>query len=1104
MVGKNSSYRPPPSLTVNTLQLTMTMEFVNDDDDNKDLAGDRQSSSTFYNDNAVRYDPRLLDDNGHYSKDDDGTLSFLSPGGGGGVAARPNMGNRRRPTNGEGFGATTCPLSSSQSQSQSLSPKRSSSSTTSLRAMTIVEDGKNRLGFCCYDQSRNEIIFEECHVAASSSSSFSSSNAPDGVTTDVLLEEILMSIRPTLLLLNNRIVQNEDLFDILTRPFPLQQPMQEDDDDDEDNDDGDDDDDDKNDKGSAIRNRSSKRQRDCQRHRESQESRQQDDSNQNPQSFAPSTIPYKILKSKYFDMTACRKIILQKLHVLSLNRRTCNTQCHHNSEAPSSFRQQQQQQNNTNFNNNFAQYRTFSTSNYHSLASIIDFDSKVIVQAIGSLLSFLAANFFPRSFQCNNFDDAKNSHSVAHGEWPGGGKITINRMVLAQISKYMYISPSTLSALQIFSTEQHPLLFAEGYGNAKEGFSLFSYLDRTKSRGGRQKLREWMMRPLADLHHIVARHDMVEFFLHSSVEKPVGHLMKLLRTVRSIDKIMARMNRIATTPRDFLDLMSTLNSAICIAKILYEEIIPIARSATSRSCYESLNHLYSRCNLDLMIDLKNRICDMVDEEEMSKSGSKLIIIRSGYDERLDGLRRQADLVEERLYHAQRIIDDRLRATLPPAALTLMALSFNSLTVTFKPQIGYLVGFIDHEREIQEALPEDFEYIGSHDGEDFYCCDETRVLADQFGDFYSEMKDIEKQIIGDMEGTILDTEVELQDCFDALSELDCFLSFAEIAIDCNFIKPRMVDERKHKDSRLRKRQNASQDQDDSRSLPPLDEKPIIDIRDGRHPLQEMTSEHLFVPNDVHITSTARVNVVTGPNFSGKSCYLRQVGLLVYMAHIGSFIPCSSATIPVTNHIGARIPTAESCSRPQSSFQRELTEISSILRRVTRKSLVLLDEFGKGTNPTSGISILGATLKHLAKVQCPTICATHLLELFSMNVIADGQEGIRAIRMTMKLPDCTAGGKALPLFKLEDGVSPSSAATVCAQTAGVDPNVLERTQLIVETRRFHKSIYRLWTMNRGDPLTKKQLQILADFVSTEAWAAEREEEVTTLLRNAVNLI
>ena len=136
--------------------------------------------------------------------------------------------------------------------------------------------------------------------------------------------------------------------------------------------------------------------------------------------------------------------------------------------------------------------------------------------------------------------------------------------------------------------------------------------------------------------------------------------------------------------------------------------------------------------------------------------------------------------------------------------------------------------------------------------------------------------------------------------------------------------------------------------------------MIYAKEVRHPLLEVVSDRDFVPNDIRIDEQDRVLVVTGPNYSGKSCYLRQIGLLVYMAHIGSFVPASQATISITDQIFARFSSYETWSRPQSGFQQECTEIASVFQKATPKSLVLLDEVGKGTHPTSGIAIPGSML------------------------------------------------------------------------------------------------------------------------------------------------
>lgn len=198
-------------------------------------------------------------------------------------------------------------------------------------------------------------------------------------------------------------------------------------------------------------------------------------------------------------------------------------------------------------------------------------------------------------------------------------------------------------------------------------------------------------------------------------------------------------------------------------------------------------------------------------------------------------------------------------------------------------------------------------------------EDVSFLDDDIGDLDGIIKDAELMIVAELEDDILECEPELRDTFDVFGDLDCILSFASTASDCKYARPEVV--------------------------PALEN--CINILNGRHPLQEIIIDGDFIPNNSAVNATDRVNIITGPNFSGKSCYARQVGLLVYMAHIGCFVPCDAARISVTEQILARFSTAETCAVPQSSFQLDLSQMGNILRRSNANTLVIIDEFGKGT-------------------------------------------------------------------------------------------------------------------------------------------------------------
>ena len=236
-----------------------------------------------------------------------------------------------------------------------------------------------------------------------------------------------------------------------------------------------------------------------------------------------------------------------------------------------------------------------------------------------------------------------------------------------------------------------------------------------------------------------------------------------------------------------------------------------------------------------------------------------------------------------------------------------------------PKVGFLVALKHHSSWQQpNALPEDFDFVFGRDGTSYYKNMDMRNLDESIGDVDSYIKDTEALIVSELEDFILDHDDELRSTFNVLSDLDCVLSFASFSADNRYVRPVVV---------------------------PAEED-CIRIKGGRHPLQECLIEDEFIPNDANVDRTNRVNVVTGPNFSGKSCYARLVGILTYLSQIGCFLPCEAAQISVVDQILARFSTTETCAVPQSSFQLDLTKMGSIIRRAGPNSLVIVDEFGKG--------------------------------------------------------------------------------------------------------------------------------------------------------------
>eukprot|EP00980_Cylindrotheca_fusiformis_P011961 scaffold2830_cov131-Cylindrotheca_fusiformis.AAC.82 len=366
-----------------------------------------------------------------------------------------------------------------------------------------------------------------------------------------LIERFLEITKPNLLLLGTKILNNASLLQILTQPSSL----------------GEEEMDDKSNEGASR------------------------------------SIPYRLMKSGSYDLRRCKARILQKLRVLSLLRE--ETEEH----APGyGDRRVFPTSRNT---GNSPVASIFRPSAYHSLAALVDFDSKAQLQALGSLIVHLQDTVFRLA------ED---------------GNVTVDRIVLAKSYQYMRINAMTLSSLHIFSTEHHPLI-AKGSGNSKEGWSLYSLLDRTKSKGGRKLLKEWMMRPLINVDEISERQDAVELFLHPGLQTHAGILLTLLGKIGPMDSILMKLQKCAMRPSDFLLIMQTLSAAVSISATLGNDILPRIQDADRCDFWSRLIH---QCHANTLLQLQARVVAVIDEESMLELGTRSgVIIRRGFHPQLD-------------------------------------------------------------------------------------------------------------------------------------------------------------------------------------------------------------------------------------------------------------------------------------------------------------------------------------------------------------------------------------------------------------------------------------------------------------------------------------
>jgi MutS domain III len=515
-----------------------------------------------------------------------------------------------------------------------------------MAVMSVVVEGSN-IAFCCYQEEQNEIVIENCQAIT-------------GYETEAMVDRFLQVVRPTMVLVGNNIVKNTPLLQMVTKP-PTPLPGEE-----RETDDGDD---------PPEKEANTDPKKPGTQNGAIMPGAREDDSHFLAGS---SSIPYCVLKSKSFDLRACQSLILHKLRVLSLlPRQGEDRTTNHRTTGMFQDPDRESRRFPLASSDEDVLYRP---SSFHHLAAVIDFDSKVLVQALGALISHLQSRVFL-------LDE--------------GGLVSVNRIVQASTSPYMKISATTFSALHIFATEHHPLI-AKGPGNAKEGFSLYSLMDRTNSKGGRQLLREWMLKPLIDLEAITTRQDTVERLLQPTLETVVGILNTQLKRVGPIDKILLRIQKCTSKPQDFLILKTTLSAAISIGQVLRDNVLSLidARPGMSTElCYRYLSTLQAQCNLEVLMSLRECISVTIDEE--STLGSA-IVIRYGFDEELDKWKEQYECLEDDLQLVARDLHRR-HPQLP------------GLSVLFLAQVGYLVA-LNKELVVHNPvqLPPDFERIFSQD------------------------------------------------------------------------------------------------------------------------------------------------------------------------------------------------------------------------------------------------------------------------------------------------------------------------------------------------------------------------------------------------------
>jgi DNA mismatch repair protein MutS len=535
-----------------------------------------------------------------------------------------------------------------------------------------------------------------------------------------------------------------------------------------------------------------------------------------------------------------------------------------------------------------------------------------------------------------------------------------------------------LDAVTVRNLELIEPLFA----GTDAGVTLFRSIDATVTPMGKRLLRSWMLRPSIEPAEINARLDAVEIQVKDTVARE--ELRRSLDGILDLERLLSRVTLETANPRDVLALAASLRK------------IPALRGALARFSPDRLRTLHGL--VDELGDLRERIDKtIVPEPPISLADGG--VIQSGIDKELDELR---DLSRNSKQFLAQIEQRERQRT-----------GIGSLKVKFNSIFGY---YLEVSKPNLHLVPPDYERKQTLVNAERFTTPELKEYESKILDAQEKIVEIERRLFAELRSAIAGEARRIRQTALALAEVDVLTGLAHIAALRNYCRPK------------------------------FDESGDIEIIGGRHPVieqQELAGgSERFVPNDLYLNSTTHtVLVLTGPNMGGKSTYLRQAALVVILAQMGSFVPAVSARLGVVDRVFTRIGASDNLARGRSTFMVEMTETAAILHTATPRSLILLDEVGRGTATYDGLAIAWAAVEYIhSRTRAKTLFATHYFELTEL---ADRLSGVKNYHVSVK----ETGGGIVFLRKVEPGAADRSYGIEVAKLAGLPNEVVERAREVL---------------------------------------------------------
>ncbi len=560
-----------------------------------------------------------------------------------------------------------------------------------------------------------------------------------------------------------------------------------------------------------------------------------------------------------------------------------------------------------------------------------------------------------------------------------GALTQIQTLATRQSAETMILDPQTVRTLELFDGSS---------GGTREG-SLLGLLDSTQTPMGRRLLRQWLGRPLLNRDAIIERHDNVETLVQDAMLR--ARLRAAMHGLPDLERLINFIRTGGAAPRDIVAVRHGLDAVTAIATVLNDSQPP-----TIERDRDTLSPLaWSLDSIETHDDIRNLLREAIADEPgatLSAGG----VVRKGFSQELEDLR--AISSDARVAVAALESEERQATGIP------------TLKVGYTRVFGY---YIEVTRPHLARVPEHYIRKQTVAGGERYFTGRLKELEVQISEAQQRAEELESAIFRQVCSQVVEQGEAILSTARAVARLDVLAAFAENAVRLRLTRPEI---------------------DDSRA---------IEATAARHPVVETMLDEPFVPNDISLTAERPIAIITGPNMAGKSTYLRQIAIIALMAQIGSFVPAATARVGLVDRIFTRAGLHDDISTGRSTFMVEMIETAAILHQATDRSLIILDETGRGTSTYDGLSIAWAVVEHIhnhPRLSARTAFATHYHELVEL-----GDTLPRAFNLHVLVSE--EEGKVVFLRQVAPGGADRSYGVHVAQLAGLPRDVVARAQEVL---------------------------------------------------------